>query len=163
MKAKCFAHIDALRSSISRPHQKFSLLAPPQPHSASAQVDAERPNLFEQAPPDREASTPWRLLGRVDQPGLDTMIEPAEYSSDQRQRLIPNPPRLRLAPIRQNPSAKVIDVRETIDCILIGSKPARSEPNIVVREQKDVPAEFRDRPIPSVGKTLSTFRGAPDR
>ena len=42
MKTKCFAHIDALRSSISRPHQKLGFLAPPQPHSSSAQVDAEQ-------------------------------------------------------------------------------------------------------------------------
>ena len=64
MKTKCFAHIDALRSSISRPHQKLGFLAPPQPHSSGAQVDAEQPDLFEQAPPDREACTEWRLLRR---------------------------------------------------------------------------------------------------
>ena len=138
MKAKCFAQSTPC-APASRARIKNSVSSPrPSPIPPVPRSTRKGP-IFSNRRRRIAKLAPWRLLGRVDQPGLDTMIEPAEHPSDQRQRLIPNPPRLRLAPIRQNPSAKVIDVRETIDCILIGSKPARSEPNIVVREQKDSP------------------------
>ena len=93
----------------------------------------------------------------LERPGLGTMIEPNKHTIDQWQGLIPNPPGLRMTPVRQNASAKVIGVRETTDCILIGSKPASAEPYIVVSEQKDVSSELRHCPVASVGEALPSF------
>ena len=164
MKTKCFAHIDALRSGISRPHQELSFLATPQPRSSGAQVDAEQPDLFEQAPPDRETCTEWRRLRRSRTAG-----------SRHHDRTKPSTPSISgkgsspihrgfaLTPVRQNASAKVIGVRETTDCILIGSKPAGLEPYIVVSEQKNVSSELRHCPVPGVGESLPTFRNSADR
>src|SRR5262245_4367344 len=100
MKTKRFSHIDALRPGSSRPHQEFSFIAKPPPYSAGAEVGAEQPDLIGQLTPDSETRTEWRRLCRPEHTGLGTMIEPDKRPVDQRQRLIANPPRLRLAPIR---------------------------------------------------------------
>src|SRR5439155_24760563 len=127
MKAKCFAHIDALCPSASRPHQELGFLATPQTRSSGSKVNAKHADLIEQLPSDSETCTERRRLRGFKRSGLGTMIEPTEQTVDQRQGLILNPSGLPLTPIRQNPSPKVIRVRETMESIPIGSKPPASE------------------------------------
>src|SRR2546430_601373 len=134
MKAACFAHVDALCPDVSRAHQEFSFLATTQASSSGSKVNAEHADLIEQLPSDSETCTKRRRLRALKRSGLGTMIEPNKQTVDQRQRLILNPSGLPLTPIRQNPSPKVIGVRETTDGILIGSKPAGSDLYIVVGE-----------------------------
>jgi hypothetical protein len=50
-----------------------------------------------------------------------------------------------------------------MDCILIGGKPARLEPYIVVREQQNLSSEVRHCPVASVGEPLPVFRDSADR
>jgi hypothetical protein len=82
METKCFAHVDSLRSGISRPYQKLCFLSPSQPRSSGTQVDPKRSDLFEQMSPDREACTEWWLLSIREYSGLGAMIEPNERSID---------------------------------------------------------------------------------
>src|SRR5262245_29956442 len=132
VKTNRLAHIDSMHSGISRPHQELGFLAPPHPHSPGAEVHAEQPNLFEQAPFNSKACAERQRLGRPKGSCLDTMVKPNQHTIDQRQRLVANPLGLSLPPIRQNASAKVIGARKSTDCILISSQPPTLEPKIVV-------------------------------
>src|SRR5262249_6346660 len=134
MKAECFAHVDALCLGVSRPHQELGLLAPPQPHSSGAQVHAEHANLIKQLPPDSKTRPKRRRFRAPNWPGFRAMIEPHKDTVNQWQGFIPDPPRFRSPPVRQNASAKVTSGRKTTNCFLIGRKPAGPKPYIVVRE-----------------------------
>ena len=91
------------------------------------------------------------------------MIKPNKHTIDQRQRLVANPPRLSLPPIRQNAPAKILGVRKSTDRILISGQPPLLEPHIVVGEQKHISAELRHRPVPGMCQSLLALCHAADR
>src|SRR5262249_61455599 len=132
---ECLAHVDALRSPVSRPNQELSFLATPQSRSSGSKVNPEQADLIQQLSSDSETCTERRRLRVLKWSGLGSMIEPNEQTVDQRQRLMSNPFGFLRTPVRQNASAKITSARKTTDCVLIGSKPAGPEPYIIFSEQ----------------------------
>src|SRR6266571_2134526 len=85
------------------------------------------------------------------------MVEPNEHPSNQRQRIVSEPPRFGRAPIRKNPPPKIIGIWKTANRILICSKPAGPEPYIVVDKQKDIPSKLLHCPVPSMREAPPSF------
>ena len=163
METKGFAHIDAMRSSSRAPASGTLFPRPVPAPSLRCRGRSETAQLFQTGCRlNSKACTEWRRISRRKRSCVDALVKPNKHAIDQRQRLPANPSGLRLPPIRQNASAKVIGVWKSTDCILISRKPLGLKSYIVIGEKDDISLEFRHCSIPSMGEALPIFCDAAD-